>query len=283
MYRKIKFGLTVALVSLSLVGCGYIKKIVDKLPKIHFGESEKSKKIDKISKSKYTTVLIEKGKADPFIINLKKKILKDFYKENGIRLKLKYSVLDRVSYENKADIGDFDIIFERKDEYKGKYFLSEKIFSNAVYFLIDESREADFNYPKSFLSGNVGAVFNSASHIYVESLNGVTKKKNLEIQNLSLYSNEYSLIDDFLKKRLDIIILDRNTFYENAPILPASVLFFIEYDESYDGFTFKDKSVKERFDGYLNSRKSRERDYFDLIKNNSLEKKLKFLKPYISN
>lgn len=279
MYRKIKFGLTVALVSLSLIGCGYIKKITDKLPKIHFGESEKSKKVDKFSKSKskYTMVLIEKGNADPFIINLKKKIFKDFYKESGIRLKLKYSVLDGVSYENKADIGDFDIIFERKDEYKSKYFLSEKIFTNAVYFLIDESKEADFNYPNSFLKGNVGAVFNSASHIYVESLNDVTKKKNLEMKNLSLYSNEYSLIDDFLKKRLDIIILDRNTFYENVPTLPASVLFFIEYGEAYDGFTFKDKSVREKFDRYLESRKSRERDYFDLIKNKSLAKKLKFL------
>jgi len=278
LYRKIKFGLTVVLISLALIGCDSLKKIADKLPKIKFGKSDKSKKIDKIAQFKYTTVLIEKGSADPFIINLKKKILKDFHKESGIQLKLKYSVLNRVPYENRADIGDFDIMFERKDNYKGKYFLSEEIFSNAVYFLIDKSKEADFNYPKSFLTENVGAVFNSGSHIYVENFNDVTKKKNLEIKNLSLYSNEYSLIDDFLKKRLDIIILDRNTFYESAAILPASILFFIEYDESYDGFTFKDKSVKEKFDRYLESRKSRERDYFDLIKNKSLEKKLKFLK-----
>ncbi|HOF00013.1 MAG TPA: hypothetical protein PK385_03050 [Spirochaetota bacterium] len=277
MYRKIKFGLTVVLISLALIGCDSIKSVVNKFPKIKFGESEKSKKIDKNALPKYTAVLIEKGNADPFIVNLKKKILKDFYKESGIRSKLKYFALDRVPYENRADTGDFDIIFERKDRYKGKYFLSDKIFSNAVYFLIDKSKEANFNYPKSFLTENVGAVFNSNSHIYVESFNDLTKKKNLEIKNLSLYSNEYSLIDDFLKRQLDIIILDRTTFYENAPILPASILFFIEYGEPYDGFTFKDKSVKEKFDRYLESRKSRERDYFDLIKNKSIEKKFKLL------
>ena len=282
MFRK--FGLVVVTLIL-LFSCQKLEEFLKFRKTDDKTKNEKTQKDSKKKNNRKIHILINENYYNSYHGKYSEIILADFFSSNPTVVRRAFGLgnIQKKISKNDYKIIKKDTIFKDEiDQYdivigfqRGDYHHSQKIFSDALYFLLDNEIINDFTYPDSLLKYQTGILYNSSGYDYIESINPITKTKYLKINTLYKYSAISNLINDFYKKKIDIILLDREEFYDNIDILPVSVLFFIEYNSPFGEFLFKEIEPKNIFDNYLSQRSFKEHEWIDLVKKDVYQKRYK--------
>ena len=192
----------------------------------------------------------EKQHINSFYGKLSKKILLNFFKENSIK-DFKFVEIKDKKYEKC----DFFISIQKIDKV---FSFEKKMFKDAVYFLTEDKKLVDFNYPDSIYNLNVGVNKDSLSEEFV--------RKNFEIKaNFYFYDDLNNQIEDFNNNKIQLIILDRIDYYKNLIILPKKYLFFVEFGEEFGYIYFKNIDNKNLFEIFLQSTGVVEKDWLKFV------------------
>lgn len=188
---------------------------------------------------------------------ISRKIMTDYLIKNGTD-KYEFKTYKHDDLIKNLNNGKLDIALDDFDKNKiaGRYFYSDNIFCDAVYFVMKEEKSRIFKYPDSLKIMSSGTIYRSNEYDMLIDIKSDRKKYYMDFQNL---------LKDFKEEKIDIAIVNRKDFYDNIMILPDTYLFFIETGKSYGKILFSKKTHNDSFRKYLENRKIRKHDWSDIL------------------
>ncbi len=192
-------------------------------------------------------VYIDKEYEKSFYGNLSKKIVVKFLKNT--KKDYKITKIDSKFDPLKGKEPSFIVISDKNFK---KLEKSRNLFSEALYFLINNEKQNDFKYPTSLKTMKVGIHYNSYAYNYLNEVNFLTGKKNFEItNNFKIYAEFSNMVEDFRIKKTDIILIERTKYYKVFRTLPSAFLFYIDIGKTFGPLYFKDKNLLKEFNQFM--------------------------------
>jgi|GEM_PF-5228006 len=178
------------------------------------------------------------------------KIVKDFLKNK----KKKYIKINKNNMIKKLEKNKVNIILTKlpvtEKNIKYKIIISDPVLRNAVYFLIHEENTGAFKYPYSLYSLSAGMLYQSDVYEYI-----INKFKQRD--NFSFYTDINNLIDDFKRKKINLLLINRSQFYKNIYTIPAKNILYINIGNPYGTIIFTDNNLNNDFKKYINNKKDK--------------------------
>jgi len=224
------------IIILSFLSCKDIK--IPKNFKIDFGKYFKFKKkaVRKIN------IGINKSYLKTAEGRISREIVKDFMKYSGIKSSsIKKLENDKLIKDYKS--GKLDVMISDPGKIPFKNQLSSPFLSDGIYFLTQTDNKKKINVNN--LTGNIKTAFlnNSYASGYMEKKYG---KRNNHLKYIYLDN----MLNDFEHYKMDLIIINRDNYYENIFSLPSRTLSFFNFN-GYSSVMMKDSGIREKFNGYI--------------------------------